>query len=300
MASGVLERHASIAGSSAGPARASGPGTDFAGEHGRGGARSCHPRFAASSLAIACAIIASSRWAAASCPPLSARSVATAAAGAPGRVRFSSWTHGYRPGDVAGHRPLRGGCRRASSRSSRRDHRPWLLAQEVLRPGSCRLTAFPRPGARVSRRLAPPAFGRSSTPRLPRRRRARLLSCRAMFLIGIDVGGTFTDLTAIDEATGRVVVTKVPSRRRPRRRPSSPASRALGIASRDVRRVVHGTTVGTNAVLERRGAPRRRPHHRGLPRPHRDRPHQAQYPGALRARPSCGRSPWSSASTASR
>src|SRR5262249_29844327 len=29
---------------------------------------------------------------------------------------------------------------------------------------------------------------------------------------------------------------------------------ALGIASRDVRRVVHGTTVGTNAVLERRGA----------------------------------------------
>ena len=36
----------------------------------------------------------------------------------------------------------------------------------------------------------------------------------AMFLIGIDVGGTFTDLTAIDEATGRVVVTKVPSERR--------------------------------------------------------------------------------------
>ena len=35
----------------------------------------------------------------------------------------------------------------------------------------------------------------------------------AMFLIGIDVGGTFTDLTAIDEATGRVVVTKVPSER---------------------------------------------------------------------------------------
>ena len=35
-----------------------------------------------------------------------------------------------------------------------------------------------------------------------------------MFVVGIDVGGTFTDLTAVDEATGRVVVTKVPSRPR--------------------------------------------------------------------------------------
>ncbi len=45
----------------------------------------------------------------------------------------------------------------------------------------------------------------------------KVVSCRycvirAMFIVGIDVGGTFTDLTAVDEATGRVVVTKVPSR----------------------------------------------------------------------------------------
>jgi N-methylhydantoinase A len=77
----------------------------------------------------------------------------------------------------------------------------------------------------------------------------------AMFLIGIDVGGTFTDLTAIDEATGRVVVTKVPSERRREASAVLAGLRALGIESRDVRRVVHGTTVGTNAVLERRGAP---------------------------------------------
>src|SRR5205807_949943 len=32
-----------------------------------------------------------------------------------------------------------------------------------------------------------------------------------MFIVGIDVGGTFTDLTAADETTGKVVVTKVPS-----------------------------------------------------------------------------------------
>jgi N-methylhydantoinase A len=75
-----------------------------------------------------------------------------------------------------------------------------------------------------------------------------------VFVVGIDVGGTFTDLTAVDDATGRVVITKIPSR------PGDEAGAvlggldALGIAGRDVRRLVHGTTVGTNAVLERRGA----------------------------------------------
>ena len=75
-----------------------------------------------------------------------------------------------------------------------------------------------------------------------------------MFLIGIDVGGTFTDVTAIEESTGRVIVTKVPSQRRREAAAVLAGLAALGIASRDVRRVVHGTTVGTNAVLERRGA----------------------------------------------
>jgi N-methylhydantoinase A len=75
-----------------------------------------------------------------------------------------------------------------------------------------------------------------------------------MFIVGIDVGGTFTDLTAVDEATGRVVVTKVPSRPLAEGAAVLAGLDALGIAGRDVRRLVHGTTVGTNAVLERRGA----------------------------------------------
>lgn len=75
-----------------------------------------------------------------------------------------------------------------------------------------------------------------------------------MVIVGIDVGGTFTDLTAVDEATGRVVVTKVPSRPRHEAAAVLAGLAALGIAGRDVRRLVHGTTVGTNAVLERRGA----------------------------------------------
>ena len=75
-----------------------------------------------------------------------------------------------------------------------------------------------------------------------------------MFIVGIDVGGTFTDLTAVDSRTGRVVVTKVPSRPRHEAAAVLAGLQALDIASRDVRRLVHGTTVGTNAVLERRGA----------------------------------------------
>jgi N-methylhydantoinase A len=75
-----------------------------------------------------------------------------------------------------------------------------------------------------------------------------------MFIVGIDVGGTFTDLTAVDDATGLVVVTKVPSRPRNEAAAVLDGLAALGIAPRDVRRLVHGTTVGTNAVLERRGA----------------------------------------------
>src|SRR3989454_580165 len=66
--------------------------------------------------------------------------------------------------------------------------------------------------------------------------------------------GTFTDLTAVDEATGRVVVTKVPSQPLNEGAALLSGLHALGIAGRDVRRLVHGTTVGTNAVLERRGA----------------------------------------------
>jgi N-methylhydantoinase A len=75
-----------------------------------------------------------------------------------------------------------------------------------------------------------------------------------VYIVGIDVGGTFTDLTAVDEATGRAVVTKVPSRPRNEAAAVLAGLQALGIASADVRRLVHGSTVGTNAVLERRGA----------------------------------------------
>ncbi len=75
-----------------------------------------------------------------------------------------------------------------------------------------------------------------------------------MFVVGVDVGGTFTDVTAVDTTSGEVRVGKVPSQ------PLNEAAAVLagldgvGVDSRAVRRLVHGTTVGTNAILERRGA----------------------------------------------
>ena len=81
------------------------------------------------------------------------------------------------------------------------------------------------------------------------------------YKIGIDVGGTFTDLVAID-GNGRTVFAKSPS---------TPADQSIGVLAgleelaRRVglslgemlgatQRIVHGTTVATNALLERKGA----------------------------------------------
>jgi N-methylhydantoinase A len=75
-----------------------------------------------------------------------------------------------------------------------------------------------------------------------------------MFVVGVDVGGTFTDVTAVDTATGEVRIGKVPSRPLDEAGAVLAGLAALGIDSRTVRRLVHGTTVGTNAILERRGA----------------------------------------------
>ena len=70
--------------------------------------------------------------------------------------------------------------------------------------------------------------------------------------VGIEVGGTFTDIVAVDGS--RVEVAKVPST------PHSPdigayaAIGAAGIAAADIADLVHGSTVATNAILERKGA----------------------------------------------
>ncbi len=73
-------------------------------------------------------------------------------------------------------------------------------------------------------------------------------------MIGVDVGGTFTDIFVLDEASGVAQVAKVPTTR-----PDQSGGFLSGIKSRvddlpTVSVVVHGTTAGTNALLERKGA----------------------------------------------
>ena len=72
--------------------------------------------------------------------------------------------------------------------------------------------------------------------------------------IGIDTGGTFTDFVALDEATGEAQIVKRPST------PVSPSDAIFdaiehsGIPADEVSYFVLGTTVGVNALLQRKGA----------------------------------------------
>ncbi len=78
----------------------------------------------------------------------------------------------------------------------------------------------------------------------------------ASWMVGVDTGGTFTDLIAVDPASGEFRLAKVPSFPAD---PSVAVLRALeelfagGIAPAEVGVVVHGTTVATNALLEAKG-----------------------------------------------
>ena len=78
------------------------------------------------------------------------------------------------------------------------------------------------------------------------------------YRLGVDVGGTFTDLLLINEESGETFTAKVPS---------TPEDSSIGVLNgvericaesavdpKQVRRVMHGTTVATNAVLTARGA----------------------------------------------
>jgi N-methylhydantoinase A len=72
--------------------------------------------------------------------------------------------------------------------------------------------------------------------------------------VGIDTGGTFTDLVALDEETGAVALAKVPSTPESPVEAVSAALDAAGIDPAAVSHVVVGTTIGINAVLTRTGA----------------------------------------------
>ena len=79
-----------------------------------------------------------------------------------------------------------------------------------------------------------------------------------MIMVGVDVGGTFTDLVLANTHTAQQVIHKVPTT------PQDPSLGVLkgvvelcalaGVSPNEVRYVLHGTTTATNAVLEHKGA----------------------------------------------
>jgi N-methylhydantoinase A len=78
------------------------------------------------------------------------------------------------------------------------------------------------------------------------------------FRVGVDIGGTFTDLILVDDVSGELTVGKVLTT------PADPSAAvadvlrdtlaATGAPADQVRHVIHGTTLVTNAVIERKGA----------------------------------------------
>ncbi|MEQ8450090.1 MAG: hydantoinase/oxoprolinase family protein [Nitratireductor sp.] len=74
------------------------------------------------------------------------------------------------------------------------------------------------------------------------------------YIVGVDVGGTFTDVFVLDETAGAVITTKVPSTRGDQSRGFVQGIAEIVADFADIRTLVHGTTVGTNALLERKGA----------------------------------------------
>jgi N-methylhydantoinase A len=79
----------------------------------------------------------------------------------------------------------------------------------------------------------------------------------AKYRVTVDTGGTFSDFVFFNEDTGAISITKVPST------PREPFQAVLngikelvdqGVAARDISFFCHGTTVGTNTLLEEKGA----------------------------------------------
>src|SRR5579885_2934512 len=76
--------------------------------------------------------------------------------------------------------------------------------------------------------------------------------------VGVDIGGTFTDLILVDDTTGALTIGKVlTTPGDPSRAVEAVLEEALeqaGVPAGEVRHLVHGTTLVTNAIIERKGA----------------------------------------------
>jgi N-methylhydantoinase A len=70
------------------------------------------------------------------------------------------------------------------------------------------------------------------------------------YVLGIDIGGTFTDVIAVEVESGRLSVAKVPTEPRSLISGIVDGVEALGLGLETVSRIVHGSTICTNALIE--------------------------------------------------
>ena len=78
-----------------------------------------------------------------------------------------------------------------------------------------------------------------------------------MIRVGVDVGGTHTDLVLVDETKGSIFVHKVPTTRDPSIgtvEALAELCRSSDVGAADIQHFMHGTTVATNIALEHNGA----------------------------------------------
>ena len=127
-----------------------------------------------------------------------------------------------------------------------------VTADGAARATTASLTQPVRPSTTTRR----PPCRQSCEPNPPRAWRAPAMS--ANWFVGVDVGGTFTDVVLAD-TNGEVVVDKLPTTPEDPRVGVIERNRrvlaTLGVAPADVSRVVHGTTLATNVILEQKGGP---------------------------------------------
>ncbi len=76
-----------------------------------------------------------------------------------------------------------------------------------------------------------------------------------MWHVGIDVGGTFTDLFALDSRTGKGISSKVLTTKRDRSEGVFNALSTANIEPQEIESLVHGSTTATNALIERNYPP---------------------------------------------
>jgi len=72
--------------------------------------------------------------------------------------------------------------------------------------------------------------------------------------VGIDAGGTFTDLVAYDSESGQLLSCKSPSTAEHPIEAFLATFGIVGIEPAQIRELIHGTTIATNALIERKGA----------------------------------------------